>query len=75
MSNTNFVEMLNEAASDAYALQQLLTLSNNELQYITNVEFGKGLIKFGTGSIPFNDSFPMDTELYKIMSTKATEQH
>lgn len=74
MSNTNFVEMLNESSSDAYALQQLLTLSPNELQYITNVDSGRGLIKFGSGSIPFNDEFPRDMELYKIMSTKITDK-
>lgn len=70
MSNTNFVEMLNQSAMDAKALQQLLTLSSNELQYITNVNYGRGLIKFGTTTIPFKDDFPADTKLYEIMNTK-----
>lgn len=70
MSNTNFVEMLNQSAMDASALQQLLTLSNNELQYITNVDRGRGLIKINASTIPFVDVFPEDTELFKIFNTK-----
>lgn len=70
MSNTNFVEMLNQSAMDAEALGKLLRLNPNELQFITNVDPGRGLIRFGKSSIPFKDEFPEDTELFKIMSTK-----
>ena len=70
INNTNFIQMLNQSMLDRQALEQLLHLSESDMQYITNVDAGRGLIHFGNGTIPFKDQFPSDTELYKIMSTK-----
>lgn len=74
INNTNFVQMLNQSMLDRQALMQLLHLSENEMQYITNVDSGRGLIHIGGATIPFVDKFPMDTDLYKIMSTKPNEE-
>lgn len=73
INNTSFVYMLNQAAMDRNALQDLLKLSPGDVEYITNVESGHGLIYTGTQTIPFEDTFPSNTELFKIMTTKAFE--
>ena len=49
-------------------------ISDNQLSYITNVDFGRGLIKCGSAIVPFLDVFPKHTRLYKLMSTKLSEQ-
>lgn len=73
INNSSFVYMLNQSAMDRGALADLLKLSANDVEYITNVDKGHGLIYTGKTAIPFVDDFPKDTELYKIMSTKAAD--
>ena len=50
----------------------LLNISDNQLSYITNVDFGRGLIKCGSAIVPFMDVFPKN-RLYKLMTTKLSE--
>ena len=42
-------------------------------QHFFNVDFGHGLIKCGSAIVPFVDNFPKNTHLYRLMSTKFTE--
>ena len=44
LSNSEFIVMLNQAASDREKLGRLLNISNEQMNYITNVEAGSGLI-------------------------------
>ena len=48
-------------------------ISDNQLSYITNVDFGRGLIKCGSAIVPFMDNFPRHTQLYKLMTTKPSD--
>ena len=48
LSNSEFIVMLNQAASDREKLGRLLNISNEQMNYITNVEAGSGLIKYGS---------------------------
>lgn len=66
--------MLNQSAMDRYDLQKLLKLSDGDVEYVTNVEQGHGLIYTGTQTIPFSDDFPEDTKLYDIMTTKPKQE-
>ena len=43
------------------------------MKYITNSGYGKGLIKVGSNIIPFENRFPSNTKLYKLMTTKPGE--
>ena len=43
------------------------------MSYITNVAAGHGLIKIGSILVPFENDFPKDTKLYKLMTTKPSE--
>jgi len=74
LANSEFLVMLNQAATDRVELARLLNISDNQLSYITNVDFGRGLIKCGSTIVPFMNSFPKNTRLYQLMSTKFSEQ-
>lgn len=43
------------------------------MNYITNVEAGSGLIKYGSALVPFVNRFPKDTKLYQLMTTRPGE--
>ena len=74
LSNSEFIILLNQSASDRIELAKLLKISEQELSYITNVGSGQGLIKIGNNLIPFINEFPKDTKLYKLMTTKLSER-
>ena len=73
LANSEFLVMLNQASTDRIELARLLNISDNQLSYITNVDFGRGLIKCGSAIVPFMDSFPRNTQLYHLMSTKLSD--
>ena len=73
LSNSEFIVMLNQAATDRIELAKLLNISDLQLSYITNVDAGHGLIKVGSNLVPFANKFPRDTKLYKLMSTRPGE--
>ena len=74
LSNSEFIVMLNQAASDREKLAKLLNISNEQMSYITNAEAGCGLIKYGSALVPFVNRFPKDTQLYRLMTTKPNEK-
>ena len=57
LANSEFLVMLNQASTDRLELARLLNISDNQLSYITNVDFGRGLIKCGSAIVPFMDNF------------------
>ena len=73
LANSEFLVMLNQASTDRLELARLLNISDNQLSYITNVEFGRGLIKCGSAIVPFMDNFPKHTQLYQWMTTKPSD--
>jgi len=73
LSNSEFVVMLNQAASDREKLGTLLNISIEQMSFITNAEAGCGLIKYGSALVPFTNRFPKDTKLYELMTTKPGE--
>lgn len=73
LANSEFIIMLNQAATDRNELARLLNISDLQLSYITNVDAGHGLIKVGSSLIPFVNDFPKETKLYRLMSTKPGE--
>ena len=73
LSNSEFIIMLNQASTDRIELANLLNISKEQLNYITNVNAGEGLIKVGSNLVPFVNKFPKNTKLYKLMTTKPGE--
>ncbi|EQB20424.1 hypothetical protein UNSWDHB_2252 [Dehalobacter sp. UNSWDHB] len=74
LANSEFIVMLNQASTDRMELARLLSISDLQLSYITNVDAGNGLIKVGSSLVPFADQFPRNTRLYRLMTTKPGEQ-
>lgn len=74
LANSEFLLMLNQAATDRAELAKILNISDAQLGYITNAAAGRGLIKFGGAIVPFINEFPANTELYKLMSTKPGDE-
>ena len=75
LSNSEYIVMLNQAASDRQKLAELLNISKEQMSYITNADAGCGLIKYGSSLVPFVNKFPKDTRLYKLMTTKPGEDY
>ena len=73
LANSEFLVMLNQASTDRMELATLLSISENQLSYITNVDFGRGLIKCGSSIVPFVDIFPKQNSLYHLLTTKPSE--
>lgn len=73
LANSEFIVMLNQSSTDRIELAKLLSISETQLSYITNVGAGQGLLKVGSTLVPFINRFPTDTKLYKLMSTKPGE--
>ena len=71
--NSDFIYMLNQAASDREILAKHLAISPDQLAYVTYSEAGEGLMFYGNVILPFIDHFPKDTGLYQIMTTKLEE--
>lgn len=74
LANSEFVIMLNQAATDRVKLAELLNISDTQLSYITNVEAGRGLMKVGSALVPFVNKFPKNTKLYGLMTTRFGER-
>lgn len=70
LSNSEFIIMLNQAASDREKLSKLLNISNEQMSYVTNADAGCGLIRYGSALVPFVNRFPKDTKLYDLMTTR-----
>ena len=71
--NSDFVYMLNQAAGDRDILAEKLHISKEQMKFVTNSGPGEGLIRYDKVLLPFTDHFPMNTEMYKLMTTKPTE--
>ena len=63
-----------QSVSDRQILAKQLNISPHQLSYVTQSAEGEGLLFYGSVILPFVDRFPKDTELYKIITTKLSEQ-
>ena len=73
LANSEFLILLNQSATDRDKLAGLLHISDTQLGYITNVSAGCGLIRCAGNIVPFENSFPRNTRLYQLMTTKPDE--
>lgn len=74
LANSEFLILLNQSKTDRDEIAQLLNISETQLGYITNVAAGCGLIRCAGNIVPFENSFPRNTRLYQLMSTKPNEK-
>ena len=74
LSNSEFVVMLNQAASDRAKLAGMLNISEVQMRYITNAPAGTGLIKYKSSLVPFVNKFDKNTKLYQLMTTRPSDR-
>lgn len=73
IGNSKYISMLDQASSDLLILADMLHLSETQMGYVTNSDEGCGLLFAENVIVPFQDQFPGDSYLYKLMSTKFGE--
>ena len=74
LSNSEFVVMHSQSASDRQILAELFSLSPEQLRYVTDAEPGSGLVKVGHCVTPFINWVP-PSEMYNLITTKPGEGH
>lgn len=74
LANSEFLIMLNQAPTDRMELAKLINISSEQMDFIRDVNPGCGLIKVGSALVPFENKFPRNTKLYRLMSTKPNEE-
>ena len=72
-ANSEFLILLNQAATDREELGRLLHISETQMGFVTDVEAGHGLLRMGGAIVPFANTMPKDTELYRLMTTTPGE--
>ena len=73
ISNAGFFLMMNQSAIGRANLQKMFEISDALLDYIKDKPPGNGLIYNGKTLVPFDYKLPTDTKLYKLMSTKPSD--
>ena len=73
LQTSDFVIMLTQAPLDRIKLARIYNIPEEQLSYITNADFGEGLIRTNRTIIPFENHIPTDTLIYKLLTTKAGE--
>ncbi|MBQ5866115.1 MAG: DUF87 domain-containing protein [Oscillospiraceae bacterium] len=73
LSNSEFIVMLNQAEKDQERLSHLLNISPEQMRYVNGSQAGSGLLRYGNALVPFINKFPMDTELYRLITTRPGE--
>lgn len=73
LSTSDFAIMFSQSFVDRVALAQIYNLSEEQQEYITNAISGEGLIYTSRSVVPFTNQVPSDSDIYKLLSTKAED--
>lgn len=73
LSNSEILVMFRQAAQDLEKLGDLLSIPPEQMNYVSSSSAGCGLLKYGSVRVPFESTFPRDTLLYKLISTKPSD--
>ena len=73
-ANSEFLVLLNQAATDRAELAKLLDISETQMSYVTGAEAGHGLLRIGGAIVPFANEFPRTGELYQLWNTTPTDK-
>lgn len=73
INNCSFIIILGQTAINKQQLSDMLNISKEEQKFISTAKPGMGLLRIGDDIIPVDDSFPKNTQLYTIMTTKPSE--
>ena len=74
VNNSDFSIILSINDRDAETVQAILGLDDEQMEMVRNVGPKKGMFKLGNSYIPFEDNFPENTELFRLMNTDTTKK-
>ena len=73
IENSDFIMMFNQGSGDKDIVAERLEISPEQLKYVTGAREGTGLLSFDGILLPFEDNYPKNTEMYRVMTTKLSE--
>lgn len=73
LANALFTVMLSQSDTNRKILEDMFSIGEEQLSYITNADKGCGLIRCGGTIVPFADVFPKDNPLYRYMTSNPDE--
>lgn len=73
LGNSLFTVMLSQSDPNRRILEEMFSIGEDQLSYITNADKGHGLIRKGGTIVPFGDIFPKDNPLYRYMTSNPEE--
>ncbi len=74
INNCIFTMLLGQSPINKIQLSEMFGLSSAEQKYISTSISGLGLIKIMEDIVPVEDSFPVNTKLYQLMTTKPEDR-
>lgn len=73
ISNSEYLLLLNQAQMDLAQLSILINMSPTEMEYVSNVSPGHGILYNGVVKVPFENTLDKNTMMYNAMTTKLDE--
>lgn len=73
LANSDMLALLEQRATDAATLQSLFQFSDQEASFFVNVTPGHGLLRLGSAVVPFDNTLPDTSDLYRLFSSKFGE--
>ena len=73
IENSDFIMMFNQGSGDKDIVAERLEISPEQLKFVTGAREGTGLLSYSGIILPFEDNFPKNTEMYRVMTTKLSE--
>lgn len=79
LANSEFVYLTKQAPTDRESLLRTVDITNAQLSYVTNSDYGKGLLKFGKNIVPIDNYLDKEKgtdaekKLYQLYNTNSFE--
>jgi type IV secretory pathway VirB4 component len=73
LDNSDFICLLAQAPGDRAIVADLLGASEQQMEHVTNINPGEGLIFFGDTIVPFENRFDQESKLHALLTTKLEE--
>lgn len=73
VSNSEFMILLDQGKMDQESVEDLFSISAEQLDCVNGANPGTGLIRFGDKIVPFDNSMKKDSELYRLFNTNFHE--
>lgn len=74
LSNSEFIVLLKQSATDTEMLSEVLHISEAQLKYAENNPSGTGIMKHGNIVVPFDNRIEKNTKLYRLFNTNPHER-